>query len=67
MPKYILLISALVAVGLSAVFSILPVGIYNQAQVSALYPTLFTPAGFTFSIWSIIYASWIILGVGVLL
>lgn len=66
MPKHILLISALVAVGLSAVFSVLPVGIYNQAQVSALYPTLFTPAGFTFSIWSIIYASWIILGIGVL-
>jgi hypothetical protein len=28
----------------------------NTADVSAAYPTLITPAGFTFSIWGIIYA-----------
>jgi hypothetical protein len=28
----------------------------NTAQVSAAFPTLVTPAGFTFSIWGIIYA-----------
>ena len=27
----------------------------NTGEVSGLYPTLFTPAGFTFSIWGIIY------------
>ena len=27
----------------------------NTGEVSNLYPTLFTPAGFTFSIWGIIY------------
>jgi hypothetical protein len=27
----------------------------DTGEVSALYPSLFTPAGFTFSIWSVIY------------
>lgn len=27
----------------------------TMADVSARYPTLFTPAGFTFGIWSVIY------------
>lgn len=29
----------------------------NNAQISAKYPTVFTPAGITFSIWSLIYVS----------
>lgn len=33
----------------------LPVAGRTPAEVSALYPTLFTPAGFTFSIWGVIY------------
>lgn len=33
----------------------LPLGGKQTGQVSAEYPTLFTPAGFTFSIWGIIY------------
>ena len=28
---------------------------YTQAEVSALYPNLFAPANFTFSIWAVIY------------
>lgn len=32
------------------------VGGRNTADVSAAYPTLITPAGFTFSIWGVIYA-----------
>lgn len=28
---------------------------YSTGQISGMYPTLFTPAGFTFSIWSVIY------------
>lgn len=61
--KYILLLSALIASLLSGLISILPIGLYNQAQVSAMLPTLFTPATITFSIWSIIYLSWIALWV----
>ena len=33
----------------------LPIGGQTTAEVSAKYPSLFTPAGFTFSIWGVIY------------
>lgn len=33
----------------------LPINGYNTGQISAFYPNLFVPAGFTFGIWSIIY------------
>ncbi len=33
----------------------LPIAGRNPAEVSDMFPTLFTPAGFTFSIWGIIY------------
>ncbi len=39
----------------NALANILPINGMNTGQVSALYPSLFTPAGFTFSIWSVIY------------
>ncbi len=39
-----------------------PLGGYSQADISNMYPNAITPAGFTFSIWSLIYLSWIILG-----
>lgn len=39
----------------NALANILPINGLNTGQVSALYPSLFTPAGITFSIWSIIY------------
>ena len=61
--KYILIISALIATSISALVSIIPIGLFDQSQVSAFYPTLFTPDTFTFSIWSIIYLSWITIGI----
>lgn len=33
----------------------MPINGYNTGQVSAFYPNLFVPDGFTFSIWSVIY------------
>jgi len=33
----------------------LPIGGMNTGELSALYPTMFTPAGFTFAIWGLIY------------
>ncbi|MGB5257057.1 MAG: hypothetical protein WBN44_07355, partial [Woeseiaceae bacterium] len=33
----------------------LPINGQSMAEISAKYPSLFTPAGFTFSIWGIIY------------
>lgn len=35
--------------------NVLPINGMNTGQISGLYPNYFVPAGFTFSIWSIIY------------
>jgi len=35
----------------------LPMAGRTPADVSGMYPTLFTPAGFTFGIWGIIYTA----------
>lgn len=52
----ILNILALIGVlTINALANILPINGMNTGEVSALYPNLFTPAGFTFSIWSAIY------------
>jgi len=40
---------------MNALANILPINGYNTGQVSAFYPNYFVPAGFTFSIWGIIY------------
>lgn len=41
---------------LNALANILPINGLNTGEVSALYPNAFVPDGFTFSIWSVIYA-----------
>ena len=48
---------------LNALANALPINGMNTGQISDLYPSLFTPAGFTFSIWGIIYLLLIIFGV----
>jgi hypothetical protein len=48
-----LLFAGVIAV--NALANILPINGYNTGQVSAFYPNAFVPAGFTFSIWGIIY------------
>lgn len=49
-------IIALISVlAVNALANILPINGMNTGEISALYPNLFTPAGITFSIWSIIY------------
>ena len=48
----------------NALANILPINGMNTGQISNLYPSLFTPAGFTFSIWSIIYLLLIAFAVG---
>ena len=35
--------------------SALPINGQTMPEISAKYPSLFTPAGFTFAIWSVIY------------
>ncbi len=45
----------LVTLTVNALANLLPINGMNTGEVSALYPSLFTPAGLTFSIWSVIY------------
>jgi benzodiazapine receptor len=49
------LIALTIVLTVNALANILPINGMNTGEISALYPSLFTPAGFTFSIWSIIY------------
>ena len=42
-------------IAMNALANILPINGYNTGQVSAFYPNTFVPAGFTFSIWGVIY------------
>jgi hypothetical protein len=49
------LLCLLATLAVNALANILPINGYNTGEVSALYPNLFVPDGFTFSIWSVIY------------
>jgi translocator protein len=44
-----------VMIAANAMSNILPINGYNAGEISAMFPNLFVPAGFTFGIWSIIY------------
>ncbi|MBX2914092.1 MAG: hypothetical protein KF856_02350 [Cyclobacteriaceae bacterium] len=48
-------LALLATLTVNALANILPINGMNTGELSALYPSLFTPAGFTFSVWSVIY------------
>jgi translocator protein len=50
-----ILFAAVIAV--NALANALPINGMNTGEISALYPSMFTPSGITFSIWSVIYLS----------
>ena len=54
---FIMYIAFFVMVAVNALANILPLNGYTTGEVSNMYTVYFTPAGFTFSIWSIIYLS----------
>jgi translocator protein len=64
-------IAALVAVVANVTFNYLDgrIGTHTRtvADVSAKYPSLFTPAGYAFAIWGVIYASTLVYAVAALL
>jgi hypothetical protein len=64
MIRYLLLITALITIGLTSLVSIpgspYLIGGMTQADISAMFATAITPAGVTFSIWSVIYLGWLI-------
>jgi hypothetical protein len=49
------IVGLIFVLALNALANILPINGYNTGQISGFYPNYFVPAGFTFSIWSIIY------------
>jgi translocator protein len=49
------ILALMVVLTINALANILPINGMNTGQISDLYPSLFTPAGFTFSIWSVLY------------
>ena len=64
MQRYLLLITALITIGLTSLVSIpgspYLIGGKTQADISNMFSTSITPAGITFSIWSVIYILWIV-------
>ena len=48
-------IALIVTLTVNALANMLPINGHNSAQVSAMYPNFFVPAGFTFGIWNFIY------------
>ncbi len=61
--KILNLITLLLVVFTNAMANLLPINGQNTGQVSAQYDNYFTPAGFTFSIWSIIYIGLLIFAI----
>jgi len=57
MSRLIPILSLIVVLIVNFLANYLPIGGRTTGEVSEAYPTLFTPAGFTFSIWGAIYLS----------
>ena len=53
--KLVNIVTLAFALVLNGLASALPLNGRDTGQISAMYPTLFTPAGYVFSIWGIIY------------
>lgn len=53
--KILVTLSYLFMITVNALANILPLNGLNTGEISDSYPNLFAPAGFTFSIWGIIY------------
>lgn len=54
------LVTFAVVILLNVLSNALPINGQNMTEISAKYPSLFTPAGFTFSIWGVIYLALLI-------
>ena len=62
--KYLFLfLTASVSITVTWYISSLPLGGVSQADISDMYHTIVTPAPFVFSIWSMIYLSWVVVAI----
>jgi hypothetical protein len=55
MRRYIPLLATLAVIAINAAANLVPINGLQTGELSAMYPTGFTPAGWVFSIWSLIY------------
>ncbi len=55
MKKYIVVLIFLGMIIVNSLANVLPINNLNTGEISDSFPNLFTPVGFTFSIWGIIY------------
>ena len=53
-------LSLLLVIVVNALANILPINNLNTGQISDFYPVLFTPAGYVFAIWGLIYFTLIV-------
>ncbi len=63
MRRYLSLLATVAVIAVNAAANIVPINGVNTGEVSALYPTGFTPAGWVFAIWSLIYIGLLAFGV----
>lgn len=56
MLRWVNLVMFIVMVTVNALAELLPIGYGKTSEISADYSSLFTPAGYAFSIWGVIYA-----------
>lgn len=57
--KHITLLFAVLTIIFNSLSEAIPINGVTSAQVSAKYQTLFTPAGYVFAIWGVIYIGWL--------
>jgi benzodiazapine receptor len=55
MRRYLAVLATVAVIGVNAAANIVPINGVNTGEISARYPTGFTPAGWVFSIWGLIY------------
>ncbi len=60
------LLAIVAVIAVNAAANILPLNGVNTGEISAMYPTGFTPAGWVFRIWSLIYLGLLGFGIAVL-
>lgn len=53
--NYLVILAYIAMIAVNALANILPINDVTTGEVSDSYPNLFAPAGFTFSIWGVIY------------
>lgn len=63
MNRIIPVLSLIVVLTVNFLANYLPIGGRTTGEISSSYPSLFTPAGFTFSIWGLIYSFLIVYAV----